>query len=475
MRSPQLAESKSMRHSERLVGVRGDAGLLTLVAALVVGPVAAEPLSFAAALVRLESHPTLEASQAQGRAATAVRDSARALRFPQVGLSGTYGRFSDPVELDLGELNAKIHELNPAIPTIPNLVLQPESFGFATATLAWPVFTGGRIDAAQRAGEAGIRVSDAQREATRDALLLDLVTRYHGATIAARAAAVQDSVVDSLREHLRHARTLENQGQIAAVERMRAEVALAQAEALQLQRRHVLALARAGLANLLGTGQDVDPTTILTQVPPPPVLATLQTTASQTHPLPQQLQAVTAQAEQGVRVARADYWPTIALLGGYKIDSYQLPELIPEWTVGATLTWPLFDGGARSAKVAGARAKLIEAQALQREAADKVGLLVHERYLAQEDAGRRAEVAERTEALASESLRLQRVAFREGMGRSIDVVDAENALATARLARLAADYDSAVAWAGLMLAAGHRHEVERVFSHSGPEAEPDVE
>ncbi|MGH8473158.1 MAG: TolC family protein, partial [Gammaproteobacteria bacterium] len=130
-----------MRYSERLVGVRGYAGLLTLLAALVVGPVAAEPLSFAAALVRLESHPTLEASQAQGRAATAVRDSARALRFPQVGLSGTYGRFSDPVELDLGDLNALSHVLHPAHPTIPNPVLQPESFGFATATLAWPVFT----------------------------------------------------------------------------------------------------------------------------------------------------------------------------------------------------------------------------------------------------------------------------------------------------------------------------------------------
>lgn len=438
------------------------------------GPLCATPLSFQEALVRLERNPSFQASVAQRAGADAAHDAARALRYPHFGLSGVYGRFSDPVEIDLRPLNDLVHRIDPRLPALPNPVLQPERFAFAMATVTWPVFTGGRIDAAQHAAAAGQRGAQAQQDATRDALLFDLVARYHGVTIAERAASVQDGVVESLREHLRNARALEGEGQIAAAERMRAEVALAQAESAQQQRHHALALARAGLANLLGIDPQIEPVTALAEPPPPEAQANLQAAALASHPVLQQVAALAQQAEQGVRAARAEYLPTIAIVGGYKIYSYQLPELIPEWTVGVNLTMPLFDGGARRAKVFGARAKLDEAQALQREAEDRIRLLVQERYLAQDDARRRLDVAVRTQALASESLRLQKVAFREGVGRSVDVVDAENALATARLARLAARYDSALAWTALMLAASRRSEVERVFSRPGPEAESDA-
>lgn len=461
-------------HNPRWRSCAGRVGLGLVVLLAWAGPLRAAALSFEQALARLERNPSFEASVAQHASADAAHDAARALRYPQLGLSGFYGRYSDPVEIDLRPLNELLHLIDPRLPTIPNPVLQPERFAFAMATVTWPVFTGGRINAAQRATEAGARGAHAQQDATRDALLFDLVSRYHGVTVAARAAQVQDGVVEGLREHLRNARAFERHGQIAAAERMRAEVALAQAEAAQQQRHHALELARAGLANLLGVDPQVEPVTALAELPPAGAQAELQAAALESHPVLQQSAALTSQAEQGVRAARAEYWPTIVAAGGYELYNYQLPELIPQWTVGVTLTLPLFDGGARRAKVAGARAKLEEAQALQREAEDRIRLLVQERYLAQDDARRRLDVALRTQALAMESLRLQKVAFREGVGRSADVIDAENALATARLARLAARYDSALAWTALMLAAGRRGEVERVFSRPGPEAESDA-
>lgn len=461
-----------MRHKE-WHAARGCGGVLALLLAMA-EPLAATPLSFSDALVRLQRHPALEANRARRLSAEAERDAARALYYPQVGLSGFYGRFSDPIEANLGPLNDLLHRIDPNLPGIPNPVLQPEVFGFAMAAVTWPVYTGGRVGAANRAGDAGLRAADAGHRAAHDALLLDLVARYHGVTLAARAAAVQNGVVDSLREHLRNARALEANGQISAADRMRVEVALAQAEAAQQQRRHALELAQAGLGSLLDIATAPSPTTPLGELTAPDALIDLQVAATGNNPLLQQLDAVERQAEQGVRAARGEYRPTVALVGGYKLGDYQLPELIPEWTVGATLTLPLFDGGARRAKVAGARARLREARALRREAADKVRLLVRERYLAYEDAHRRWEVAGRAEALASESLRLQRVAFREGVGRSVDVVDAENALAAARLSRLAARFDSVVAWTGLMLAAGRRGDVERVLSHPLPESDANV-
>jgi len=359
--------------------------------------------------------------------------------------------------------------LDPNLPAIPNPVLQPDTFGFAMATVTWPVFTGGRIRAARHAAQAGIDAAAAGLDVVRDGLLLDLVARYHGLRIAREAADVQAGVVGSLQRHLRNAEALEREGQIARADRMRAEVALAQAEASLQQRRHAADLAEAALASLLESDDDaLDPVTPLAELPPLPELARLQDEAARTHPLLRQLDALIAQAAQGVRAARAEYAPTIVFAGAYELESHQLPELIPEWTAGITMRLPLFDGGARRAKVSAAGALHDEAVAARREADDRIRLLVRERRLAGDDALRRVDVARRTVALAGESLRMQRLAFAEGEARSIDVVDSENALALARLGLLAARYDHALGWAWAMLAAGRRGAVERAFSN-GPD------
>lgn len=438
--------------------------LLTLSLALPSAPIEALPVRFSEALELVQQHPTLQASRAQRSAAQAEHAAARALAFPRIGVAATYGHFSDAIEVDLDPLNQLIHSIDPLLPSIPNPVLQPEAFGFAMATVAWPVFTGGRISAAREASAAGVTAAEAQNDVTLDALLLDLVARYHGVTISARALAVQEEAVHSLQQHLHNARALERNGQIPAADRMRVEVALAQAQALQLQQEHALVVAEAALSSLLGLGTDVQPVTPPADTPGAPPLASLQADARDTNPTLRQLDAATQATEQGVRAARADYWPTVTLLGGYELENYQLPELIPEWTVTLNLTLDLFDAGARRAKVSGARAKVREAKSLHRAASDKLQLQVQQLYLAYADAQQRFAVAGRTEALAAESLRMQRAAFREGVARSVDVVDAENALAAARLMRLASHYDSTLAWTGLMLASGHRREVERVFS-----------
>nr|WP_285222274.1 MULTISPECIES: TolC family protein [unclassified Lysobacter] len=432
---------------------------------------AGKPISFPDAATRIEDHPQLEVREALHQGAQAMRDGARALRYPNIGVAATYARISDPIELDLGLLNLILHDLDPRLPKIPNPVLQPDTFGIAMATITWPIFTGGRISAANEASKAGIIVTEAARDETRDALLLDLVARYHGVGVAMQALAVEEGVVASLREHLRHANSLEANGQIAALDRMRVEVALAQAETSRQQRLHALEIAKAGLASLLSLEDDVDPVTQLGTPPRVEALSSYQSEALQTNPVLRQIAAAAEQAEQGVRAAHGEYWPTVALVGGYELESYHLPELVPEWTVGVTVAMPLFDGGARRSRLSMAKSKLLEAQALHRDGRNKIRLIIQQRYLDCEDAIRRVDVATRTVALARESLRMQRIAFAEGETRSIDVVDAENALATARLGRLAARYDHALAWATLMLASGHRDEVVRVFSQDYSEAD----
>ncbi|MGH8235644.1 MAG: TolC family protein, partial [Steroidobacteraceae bacterium] len=424
---------------------------------------AAEPLSFAGALERLQETPAEHAAQARWAEAQSKVHSARSLGLPTVELAAQYAHLDSPIEVDLSPLNDLLRLLFPGATPIPNPILQEDRFGIAEVTVRWPIFAGGRIGAARAAASLGASAAHWARTTADDALFLELVTRYYAVSVAQRAVEVQEALLSGLGQHDRNARALYDNDQISHVERLVSAVALAQGEQSALNRRHTLALARSALATLLSLPDAPDPVTELTVPKLDSQLNTLHSDAEATNPLLRQLVEVRAQAEQGVKAAKGEYLPTVALFGAYKLDSYQLPELLPRWVAGVSISVPVFDGGLRRSHLDEARAKLAQASALNHKAVDELRLLVEQRYLAYQDALARIKVSERTVTLTEERLRAERAAFGEGVGRSVDVIDAENAAAGAKLAQLAARYDAAVDYATLMLAAGHRKEAENHF------------
>ena len=56
-------------------------------------------------------------------------------------------------------------------------------------------------------------------------------------------------------------------------------------------------------------------------------------------------------AQQGIKVERSAYFPTLAATGTYNIINKDLSPYIPDYMVGIGLQWSLFDGNARSRKV----------------------------------------------------------------------------------------------------------------------------
>lgn len=425
--------------------------------------IAAEPLSFVTALDRLEETPAKRAAEARLAEAQSKVQAARSLGLPTVELAAQYALLDSPIEVDLSPLNDLVRRIFPGATPIPNPVLQEDRFAIAEATVRWPIFAGGRIDAGVAAANLGASAAHWARTAVDDALFLELVTRYHAVSVAEQAVEVQEALLSGLGQHDRNARALYENDQISHVERLVSEVALAQGEQSTLSRRHTLSLAQSALTTLLSLPATPDPVSELTVPKLDAPLNRLQSDANATNPLLRQLDEVRAQAEQGVKAAKGEYLPSVALFGAYKLATYQLPELLPQWVAGVGISVPVLDGGLRRSHVNEADAKLSEAGALNDKAVDELRLLVEQRYLAYQDALAHIKVSERTTTLADERLRAERVAFREGVGRSVDVIDAENAAAGAKLAQLAARYDATVAYATLMLAAGHRMEAENHF------------
>ncbi|MCF8076301.1 MAG: TolC family protein, partial [Desulfotignum sp.] len=79
----------------------------------------------------------------------------RGLNFPEVTLSGQFVRINDAIELDLNPIRDVILTLHPTVPSaaVPSFheTVQEDTFFKSQLNVTWPVYTGGKISAAQRA------------------------------------------------------------------------------------------------------------------------------------------------------------------------------------------------------------------------------------------------------------------------------------------------------------------------------------
>jgi len=423
--------------------------LVAVMAGLLIGasPDAAMPqspsgLTFRDALaITRQRNGRWRAADANLARAEAVRGEQLGLYWPTVSVSGTYAHLNDRLFVNLGSLGtATVLQNDPSKVTI---------------SARWTVFAGGRIVAANRAGQAGLSAAEQERRATRQGITTELVDRYFRRRLAADVLEVRRQALATLGRHLEDAHRLRAAGQIAQTEELRAEVAHAEADRDYKKARRDVDLAAAALRATLGVDDDVIPTTPLALVDSLAPREAFWVDADSGNPDVARLAALEEQARQGTRAVRAEYVPAVSLFGQQELlQSHLNSTTDPKWIVGVAVRWELFDGFGREHRVSAAR-RLEEAIGLARESARRdVRTLVEARYDEYQSAVEQHASLETSLALAQESLRAERRAFAAGVGTSLAVVDAELALLRTEVGRLTAMYDMDVALARLLEASG---------------------
>lgn len=102
------------------------------------------------------------------------------------------------------------------------------------------------------------------------------------------------------------------------------------------------------------------------------------------------------------------------------------------WSVGASLSWNLWDGGQSKANVAAEKANVEKAKEAYAQAIDSVQLQIQEGYLNLKAAEQKIQSTHAAVEAGQEDFRIKTLRYRSGVGTNVDVLDAETALATAR-------------------------------------------
>jgi outer membrane protein TolC len=167
--------------------------------------------------------------------------------------------------------------------------------------------------------------------------------------------------------------------------------------------------------------------------------------------------------KEGVAGAKRDYLPRLDLFGNYGMSGKDLSSGSSDYTIGASLTFNIFDSG-RSARISKARAAESMATAEQEHLANQIRLEVVRAYQQHVSARERLTVAAQVIDQATETHRIVQNRYREGLTTITEVLRAETALVRAKLNLVAARYDHYVSFAHVLLSAGKLTGVEPFLS-----------
>ena len=150
--------------------------------------------------------------------------------------------------------------------------------------------------------------------------------------------------------------------------------------------------------------------------------------------------------EEKVKIARSEYLPTLALMGGYTTTNPSAFDGIKNefggmWNVGVVLKVPVVTCGERIYKVRAAKEEARIAEYQYDEAKEKITLQVNQNMQKVTEASERLHTAKESLKEAQENLRYAEVGLKEGMIPVSDVLQAETALLKAQSTAVEAEID----------------------------------
>lgn len=322
-----------------------------------------------------------------------------------------------------------------------------------TATL--PLYTGGKIDATQKAAKAGVRQSGAELTLTEQTLRTQLAQIYFLYQFAVRVRDVRAEVRDGLHLHLSNAQHSENAGVIAHAQTLQAQVAYDEAVRNLTLAEADLRSAGVALANLLHLPDlPVVATPLFVTERALPPLRRFLDAALEKHGQLARLAAMDDQAGQGVRIESADRMPQVYLFGEYNIAGRNWDLTVPDWAFGLGVKYQLFSGIDRSEAEVAAVQRQAQVRAIIRQTRNDLETAVTRAYNDLSAARDRFRLLDSNIASARENVRVQDASFRSGYATSVDVVDARLALSRAEVDRAQAAYQYDEALARLLAACG---------------------
>ena len=381
----------------------------------------------------LEASHRLAEARAREAAARAVVVARQAADRPIVSAQAGYTRTNHVVEFTVPGPTGVPRVLYPDVPDNYRTRLD----------LQWPIYTGGRLDALERAAHAEAEAAAADVAVAQADLRLEVARAFWAVVTARAAAAVVEQGVQRAEAHLADARERFNAGLVPPSEVAFAEAQRARARMLLIETGNQRDVSLADLARLTGVDprQPIEPVAELALPSDILPIEALVTAAREGRDERRAMERRIDAANEQQQAFAAGRRPVIGIAGGVDYARPN-PRIFPRadqwqesWDIGVNVNWTLWDGGRAAADAAAAGSLAAAARRRLAEFDSALDVEVQQRTL-EIGSGRAAvAAADETVRAITEARRVVTERYRAGVATQTEVLDADFALLQSELDR----------------------------------------
>ena len=384
--------------------------------------------------------PDAVAARAQVEISGAERRAARNdLLTPSLTAATSYTRFSDPFfNFGTGDITANA----------------------TSATLQGSYTLPGVTKlAAVKRSRATLESAEASETAERFRTALVTDGAYFAVLAARELSRVATDRLRRAQEQFAIARVRVLAGDAIATDSLQLLLEVTRARLDMLRRDSALVVSRLRLGRQIGLSGPADAAPIDTTLPPPlPLTEDAAVTELRVRgPALEAARAAERRADAVLGAERGRYFPDLTLAattGAY--DAQFFPSALKRSQLAVGLTLPIWNGGERELSIARARAERAIARAERDERERSAAEMIAEAYHGYETSRAGIELAQVGVTVATESYRVQRARYREGVAPILDLLEAQGALSDAEAELVQARYATRLALAEIEAVLGRR-------------------
>ncbi|MCR5758487.1 MAG: TolC family protein [Selenomonas sp.] len=310
-----------------------------------------------------------------------------------------------------------------------------------------PLYSGGKNQANIKKAKMGVESASLETQRAREDLKLKVIKAYYDALEAKKTVAVRQETADKYQEHYTNVSQLYAAGSKAKIDVIRSQVELSDARQNLIKAENSYEVDLAILRNYLNIDRS-EPLQLTTDFSYLPFGQDMGTCLDYAYSNRKDLlvdKKKWEQQEQAIKAARSGYLPSLNLSVGLSESQRFHPDSDNSHGTSATLglSWDIFDSGVTRAQVKTAETSRDVAKLNYLKDKEQIDLDVRQAYYNMREAEKRFNSTQDAVHQAEEDAFIAREKYRAGEGLMLDIIDAQEALSTARLNYISAQYDYA--------------------------------
>jgi outer membrane protein len=388
--------------------------------------------------------------------ATAKLKGARENRLPEFSISGAYMRLNQPT-VDLKMNLAGSGNSDTAARSSSSVEVKEAMYGIANLSL--PLFAGFKIQAGIESAKYLAAAAKLDAEVNREEVIQNTISAYSNLYKAGQAVQLVQENLKSSKQRVADFSNLEKNGLLARNDLLKVQLQESNIELSLLDAESNVKIATVNMNLMLGLPEETllttDNSSLISQQGDIKTLADWETDALQYRKDIAALAAREKAAHAGIRYAKSDYYPSLALTGGY-IAAY-VPNVITisnAVNAGVGFKYAPSSLWKNGSKVAEAKSRLLQIQINQSSLDDQVRMQINQNYQNYVLSLRKIEVYNKAVAQAAENYRITKNKYDNSLANTTDLLDADVAQLQAKLNYAYSKADAAVAYNKLLQAAG---------------------